>query len=50
MDDAEYYRAQAGFCAHMAESALTPEDKDRRVKLAEKWREPAKELRPRRLR
>ena len=39
MGDAQYYRRQEQFCTHMAEAALSQEDKDHWLKLARQWRE-----------
>jgi hypothetical protein len=43
MRDAEHYRGQEQFCAHMAQAAPSQEDKDRWLKLAHEWREMAEE-------
>ena len=46
MGDAEYYRAQSEFCAQMADQVRGAEDKDRWLRLAEKWRELAEQADP----
>jgi hypothetical protein len=39
MADAEYYREQSDFCAHMSELVREADDKSRWLKLAQQWRE-----------
>jgi len=44
MRDAEYYLAQANFCAEMADAMKRPDDKDRWLKVAEEWRDLGKRV------
>lgn len=39
MSDADYYREQASFCAHMASTVPSDQDKERWLRLAEQWRD-----------
>jgi hypothetical protein len=43
MADADHYREQAEFWARMADKASDPEEKSRRLKLAQRWRELAEQ-------
>jgi hypothetical protein len=43
MRDTEYYLEQAEFCAELAESMKRPDYKDRWLKIAQEWRDLAKQ-------
>jgi hypothetical protein len=43
MADADYYREQSEFCAHMANVVREADDKGRWLNLAQQWRELAEE-------
>ena len=42
MRDAEYYLAQAKFCAELADTMKRPDYKDRWLTIAQEWRDLAK--------
>jgi hypothetical protein len=44
MTDADYYRQQSEFCAHMADVVREPIDKTRWLKLGQRWRDLAEQV------